>query len=204
MIVFGVGSDEGDQRKPRLDARRNREAALDAATELLVREPAASMQEIADASGLGRTTLYRHFPAREDLFDAMFERAVLHAWEAANQVISRNNPAETTLRELSAELIEIGSEFRFLIGNQGYGRPALKRGRDSPQSPVRQFLKDAQARGELRADLPLPWMTAVVQTLTLVAIEDYQADGGNSAEAKELLGQTLVDLLISRSDHPSG
>lgn len=188
---------EVGERPKRLDARRNREAVLDAATELLGREPSASMQEIADASGLGRTTVYRHFTAREDLFEAMFERAIARAWAIAERILAAPTPAEETLQRLGAELIDMGAEFQFLLGNQAHGKPALQRGRESPQSPVRRYLAAAQERGELREDLPVQWMMSMFQALTVVAIEDELAGHVDHATAQRLLGQALLDTLLA-------
>ena len=72
----------------RRDARRNREAVIDAAIEVLAQRPDASTEEIADASGVARTTVYRHFPTRDDLFRAMFERAVEYSWAHTSAALS--------------------------------------------------------------------------------------------------------------------
>ena len=55
----------------RRDAVRNRQAVIDAAAALLPADPDAGMQEIADAAAVGRSTVYRHFANREELFDAV-------------------------------------------------------------------------------------------------------------------------------------
>ena len=64
----------GGQARRRADARRNRELILDAAASLYAREPEASMRAVADAAGVGRSTLFRHFPSREDLEGAVERR----------------------------------------------------------------------------------------------------------------------------------
>ena len=58
----------------RADAARNADRILDAAAWLLGEDPAAGMGRIADAADVGRATLYRHFPTREALFDALRAR----------------------------------------------------------------------------------------------------------------------------------
>ena len=79
-----MSSDAGRDIAPRLrsDGWRSREAILDAARALLVRERRATMQEIADAAGVGRTTIYRYFPTRRDLELALAERAAQPATSA--------------------------------------------------------------------------------------------------------------------------
>lgn len=74
----------------RADARRNRDAVVGAAYELFAEKGIeAQMDDIARRAGVGVGTLYRHFPAKEDLLDAViarrFERLAARAVEAVSQ-----------------------------------------------------------------------------------------------------------------------
>jgi AcrR family transcriptional regulator len=62
-------------RRLRSDGRRTREAILDAAHAALVRDHRTTVQEIAEAAGVGRSTIYRYFPTRDELEQALSERA---------------------------------------------------------------------------------------------------------------------------------
>ncbi len=83
----GGGGREHSRR--RADARRNRERILNAAASLYAREPGASMRAVADAAGVGRSTLFRHFPAREDLDGALERRAAESGSEDPSELPSK-------------------------------------------------------------------------------------------------------------------
>ncbi|OIQ64430.1 HTH-type transcriptional regulator MtrR [mine drainage metagenome] len=64
-------------RKPRSDALKNRERLIEAAKEILGRGgPEASLEAVARRAGVGPGTLYRHFPTREALFQAVYRHDV--------------------------------------------------------------------------------------------------------------------------------
>ena len=74
------------------------------------------MATIAERSGLGRTTVYRHFPARNDLILALFERVIDEARQVTSAVIEEGRPTAETLHALGPAIITIPNRFRFLHG----------------------------------------------------------------------------------------
>jgi AcrR family transcriptional regulator len=185
------------ERAKRGDARRNREAVIEAAIELLAKEPDASMKEIADASELGRTTVYRHFSTRDDLFREMLGQALTHTWGVAEGIFAKDERVEPTLRELSGQLVEIGARYRFLLGYRG--APALQDSRTSTENPIKAYFEGAQARGEIRSEVPLHWVMSSFQALSLVAMQDLAAGMQSQEETAALLADSLIALLVSRN-----
>ena len=94
--------DHTDQtRKPRADAVRNRERVLEAAKAVFSAGGAeASLEAVAKRAGVGIGTLYRHFPTREDLFEAVYRREVEQLGELAEQLKNDKNPIEALRRWL--------------------------------------------------------------------------------------------------------
>src|SRR6202042_257327 len=86
------------QRKPRADAQRNRERILETAKQAFARHGAnASLDEIAKRVGVGPGTLYRHFPTRGELLQAVY-RAELEKLAAAEQKLSQTMTPTEALR----------------------------------------------------------------------------------------------------------
>ena len=82
-------------RKPRADAARNHERLVDAARAVFSAGGAdASLEAVARAAGVGIGTLYRHFPTREALFEAVYRREVQHLADLAEQLKKERPPIE--------------------------------------------------------------------------------------------------------------
>jgi AcrR family transcriptional regulator len=92
-------------RKPRTDAIRNRERVLEAAKAVFSAGGAdASLEAVARTAGVGIGTLYRHFPTREALFEAVYRREVEQLGELAEQLKSENDPVDALRRWLKSNV----------------------------------------------------------------------------------------------------
>lgn len=176
----------------RKDARRNREAVIDAALAILSDDPNASMATIAERSGLGRTTVYRHFPARNDLVIALFARVIDEAQEATSAVIEVDRPTAETLRALGPAIIAISDRFRFLHGVRSLGEEMIAATATDPDRPVRQFVEAAQRRGEIDPDLPVPWIVTAINGLATATATEMNAGRLTVEQAGRVLGEALV------------
>lgn len=98
--------DQTDQiRKPRADAVRNRERVLEAAKIVFnAGGPEASLEAVAKRAGVGIGTLYRHFPTREDLFEAVYRREVEQLSELAEQLKNAKDPVDALRRWLRSNV----------------------------------------------------------------------------------------------------
>ena len=87
-----------DGRKPRADAQRNRERILEVAKQAFTRSGAdTSLDDIAKRAGVGPGTLYRHFPTREELLQAVYQSEV-EKLAAAERKFAQTMPPTEALR----------------------------------------------------------------------------------------------------------
>lgn len=92
-------------RKPRADGVRNRERVLGAAKAVFAEGgPAASLEGVARQAGVGVGTLYRHFPTRQALFEAVYRREVEQLVELAGQLGTDLPPLEALRRWMRANV----------------------------------------------------------------------------------------------------
>jgi AcrR family transcriptional regulator len=92
-------------RRPRIDAVRNRERVLEAAKAVFsAGGPDASLEAVARRAGVGIGTLYRHFPTREALFEAVYRREVEQLADLADQLKAEANPVEALRRWLRSNV----------------------------------------------------------------------------------------------------
>lgn len=98
--------DHTDQtRKPRADAVRNRERVLEAAKVVFnAGGPEASLEAVAKRAAVGIGTLYRHFPTREELFEAVYRREVEQLSELAEQLKNAKDPVDALRRWLRSNV----------------------------------------------------------------------------------------------------
>jgi AcrR family transcriptional regulator len=90
---------ENRTRKPRVDAIRNRERVLEAAKAVFTAGGSeASLEAVARAAGVGIGTLYRHFPTREALFEAVYRREVQQLADLAEQLKQEAQPLDALRR----------------------------------------------------------------------------------------------------------
>jgi AcrR family transcriptional regulator len=145
-------------RQPRSDVARNRrllvEAAIESFQELGWDVP---LDTVARRAGVGNATLYRHFPTRDDLYEAVF--AVLH--ERLGHVLEHYEDASDGWQALQGLIIEI---YETAPVGPGVGSPAEERLDTSPSlravvtevgDALDRVLRLAQSQGSVRADVDL-------------------------------------------------
>lgn len=180
-------------RKPRADAQRNRERILDVAKAAFTRSGAdASLDEIASQAGVGPATLYRHFPTRDALLEAVY-RTEVEKLAAAEQELARTLPPVEALRAWMLLFVDyiaakkiIAPALSTLIAP---GSKVFEVCRTQIHEAIRALIRRAITNGDLREDIdPIDLLGAIVGVAHVPVIPDWQRSA-----------RRLVDILIAGS-----
>jgi len=181
-------------RPRRADARRNYDRLLDAAREAVAQHGAeASLDDIARRAGVGSGTLYRHFPTRAALLEAVFHEQIDELCAQATAGLADPDPAAALAGWLEVVL-------RHSIRNRGMAaslRTALQaEGNDltwchtTMQESAAQLLARAQRAGALRADIPVSDLLRLINGLALANLDAPDAE----QSAVRMLGYALAGM----------
>jgi AcrR family transcriptional regulator len=180
-------------RKPRTDAQRNRVRILEVAKEAFTRSGAnASLDDIAKEAGVGAGTLYRHFPTRDALIEAVYRTEVEKVAAAAKKFSECLPPIEAlrTWMLLFVDYIAakqiIGPALNSIVG----GPSKLYEGsRAQVQGAIDALVKRAIKSGDIRRDLePFDLLRALIGVSHVASGPDWQQSA-----------RRLVDILITGS-----
>jgi AcrR family transcriptional regulator len=169
----------GDRAR-RVDARRNVETIIEAAARVLAERPRASMQQIAEAAGLHRATVHRHFASRDDLLDALRNRTYTATLAALER--SLDDPADSAgdaLERATQAMLEVGDHYR-LYRYTAARVPEMQRQRAALAQRMITVIEGAQREGAMRTDLPAAALLTAYSGL-LTGVLDRMGEGGMDA-----------------------
>jgi AcrR family transcriptional regulator len=161
-------------RPLRRDAERNRQRILQAASLVLAdRGLDATLDDVARAAGVGVGTVYRRFPSKEALAEALFDEQLTALVALGERALAEPDPwtALTGYLEGAADLLTADRGLRQVFMFTTFGRDQASRARDQLAPIATSLIERAQAAGAVRADLrPTDIPLAV---LMLAAAADY-------------------------------
>jgi AcrR family transcriptional regulator len=167
-------------RGARADATRNRRQLLDVATRLFAAaEAEPSMRAIAHEAGVGIATLYRHFPTREALVDAVYQDQVSRLTTGARELLAELDPPAALRRwmDLFGDWIATKNGMvDTLLAMVEAGEIAHARTRTELLAAIDHILEAGRASGQLRADVPAEDIAAaLIGTFTVAGAPEHEA-----------------------------
>lgn len=181
------------QRKPRSDAQRNRERILEAAKSAFTRHGAeASLDDIARQADVGPGTLYRHFPTRDALIEAVYHSEV-EKLAASARAFAASLPPLAALRAwmlLFVDYIAAKHIIAPALNSVGGGPTRLyESSRGLIHAAMDELVKRAKRSGDLRKNVDASDLLRAVIGVSYVSFgEDWQQSA-----------RRLVDILIAGS-----
>ncbi|WP_245555694.1 TetR/AcrR family transcriptional regulator [Gordonia soli] len=180
----------------RADVERNRATILGAAIILLGQHPQSSMQQVADAAGLNRATLYRHFRNRDDLLAALQAKALADS-AALAETIPTDGPALPALLEYLEAAITVGERYRF-ISMAPRTEPSLFGAEGRALRPVAAAVRRGQAQGEFDPHLDPGFVAGLVVMLVIEVVGVVERGSLSFEDARAQAMRTFGNVLRAR------
>jgi len=180
-------------RRPRTDAQRNRERILEVAKAAFTRSGAhASLDDVAKQAGVGPGTLYRHFPTRDALIEAVYHTEV-EKLAAAQRELSAKLPPIEALRAWMMLFVDYIATKQIIASalNSVVGGPSrlYDSSRVQVAGAIDALVKTAMKSGDIRKDLePFDLLRALIGVSNVATGPDWQESA-----------RRLVDILITGS-----
>lgn len=198
----------GQPRRVRADAQENLARILEAAQRVFTDDPGASLTTVAEAAGVARSTVHRHFSSRESLLEALIEDLNARYLHAFDQARDRTAPPMVALHRLTELALELKVAHPFVL--------SLTPTVDSPGAPASnpaiherldQLFARLHAAGEIGINDPA-WCRNVYLALLHEVYElpiDSPALAAYAASADEIGArvQLLITSLIGALQAPA-
>jgi AcrR family transcriptional regulator len=178
------------RRKPRTDAQRNRERILEVAKLAFTRSGAnASLDDIGKSAGVGTGTLYRHFPTRDALIEAVYRTEVEKLAAAERKFTAAMTPIGA-LRAWMLLFVDYIATKQIIAPalNTFVGGPSklYEASRTQVYGAIDSLVKRAIQSGDIRKDLvPFDLLRALIGVSNVASSPDWQQSA-----------KRLVDILI--------
>ncbi|MGW0735171.1 TetR/AcrR family transcriptional regulator [Streptomyces sp. NPDC002851] len=183
----------------RADTERTIRAILEAAERVLSANPAASMEQIAGAAGVARTTVHRRFASRDALITALAAWATQRFHDAVQAARPETAPPAVALYQVTANVLRVKVGWRFAMGGLSTDTPEVARVHAEVLASCERLFARARDTGLLQADADLDWARRVYYAL----IHEAAAEAPDTDAAVDALATRVVDTLLHGLSRPA-
>ncbi|MGW6056125.1 TetR/AcrR family transcriptional regulator [Streptomyces sp. NPDC055189] len=190
------------KRPLRADTERTIRTILEASERVLAANPAATMEQLAKAAGVARTTVHRRFATREALLDELTGWAARQFADAVAAARPDAAPPIVALYQVTANVLRVKTDWSFAMDRAAEdAHPEAARIHADVRAACVRLFGRAQEAGVLRPDLDLDWTRRVYYALIHEAAKEGAEGGEADADA---LATRVVDTLLRGAGDPSG
>lgn len=180
------------KRPLRADAERTVQAILQAAERVLAVNPAATMEQLAEAAGVARTTIHRRFASRQALLDELTGWAARQFADAVESARPDAAPPLVAMYQVTANVLRVKANWSFAMGRAaGDTHPEAARIHAEVQDACDRLFGRAQRAGILRTGADLGWARRVYYALIHEA-----AAGGHDVSDADARATRVIDTLL--------
>ncbi|GIH92248.1 TetR/AcrR family transcriptional regulator [Planobispora siamensis] len=179
-------------RKLRADAERSIRTIMEAAERVLSENPGATMEQIAEAAGVARTTIHRRFASREALIDIMTVAAWREIAEAVDAARPSTAPPQVAMYQATANVLRVKSGWRFALTNRGPLSGEAARIEADVIGKCDLAIRRGQQEGAIRPDADPLWVRRVY--LALLTEAAHGPHPGHAGPPAETPAETDADI----------
>ena len=172
-----------------------REALIEAAFDVLSRDPSAALSQVAERAGVGRATLHRYFPNRDDLVRTLAKVALDEMDRAADDACEGASSYGEALRLMLGALVPLGDRHGFLAREPLGSDKDIDGEFERQQRETENMIDEAKREGVFAKDVPTKWIAQAYDHLLYAAWESVRAGDATPAQASDLAWRTLVNGL---------
>lgn len=187
-----------DTVKPlRSDAQRTAAAILQAAERVLRHDPTASLEQIAAAAGVTRTTVHRRFASRQVLIAALQASAIEHFYDAFEAASPETAPPPVALHRLTVNVMRTKSNWGYALGILSKDDPAVITKRRTVLARLEVLFERAQHDGLIAPDVNLDWAQRMYRAMVDEAVKDLEPAVSPQGVADTRANEAELDRLAT-------
>jgi AcrR family transcriptional regulator len=176
---------------------RTRQAIIDAAIDVLGRNPAAPLSEISTAAEVGRTTLHRYFAERSDLMTAVSAEAVARLSRATEQARMAEGTGGAAVHRLCQEYFDLGGLLSLIFSEPGLLAGQWEGAGDC--DPVFVAMVERGHRdGSIDPELPAAWVQSLIWSQLYAAWAYLAETGASRHEVLRLVLRTVGGAVATK------
>lgn len=183
----------------RADTERTIRAILEAAERVLSTNPAATMEQIAEAAGVARTTVHRRFASRDALITALAAWATQRFQEAVEAARPDTAPPAVALHQVTANVLRVKIGWGFAMGALPTDAPEVTRVHSEVLASCERLFARARDSGLLPSGTDLDWARRVYYAL----IHEATTEAPATDAAVDALATRVVDTLLHGVGKPT-